>query len=267
MEIVVTRMLIPVTLDVLLLFMPEDCLLYLDPHYCQPTVDVRQEDFPLEVRGTRTFYCPGFTFSLASFCLPSLCLFSSPFTCFPLPLCLLLSLCLHFHFFLLPLVSVDLLHDRYAERNLEHEYVIFKDVLMKMKSDSLTHSLNHSLTHSLAPSLSPVFSCSLQSFHCKYPRKMSFSRMDPSCTFGFYAKTQKDFNFMCAAVTKVRRGPWSRVSPQSGLCLAASPCGCYTLLNVYLSTLWLAMNLDLKHLKRESESFTFRMFSMFVDLY
>ncbi|XP_051573026.1 cysteine protease atg4da-like [Myxocyprinus asiaticus] len=43
----------------------------------------------------------------------------------------------------------------------------------------------------------------LESFHCKTVRKMSFNRMDPSCTLGFYASSRADFQKLCLDVTTV----------------------------------------------------------------
>ena len=31
-----------------------------------------------------------------------------------------------------------------------------------------------------------------QTYVCEKPRKMSFSKMDPSCTFAFYLRSQRD---------------------------------------------------------------------------
>lgn len=35
---------------------------------------------------------------------------------------------------------------------------------------------------------------------------MTFSRMDPSCTIGFYAKGQNDFETLCTEVNEVYDG-------------------------------------------------------------
>lgn len=43
----------------------------------------------------------------------------------------------------------------------------------------------------------------LQSYHCPSPKKMPFSKMDPSCTIGFYSRSVKDFERIIKELSKV----------------------------------------------------------------
>ncbi|XP_033101462.1 uncharacterized protein LOC117104688 [Anneissia japonica] len=47
----------------------------------------------------------------------------------------------------------------------------------------------------------------LHSFHCMSPRKMSISKMDPSCTIGFYCRTRRDFEEFCRVIPEVVTPP------------------------------------------------------------
>lgn len=47
------------------------------------------------------------------------------------------------------------------------------------------------------------FLSSLKSFHCPSPKKMSFSKMDPSCTIGFYSKNVEHYERICNELSKV----------------------------------------------------------------
>ncbi|NXD26896.1 ATG4C protease, partial [Spelaeornis formosus] len=43
----------------------------------------------------------------------------------------------------------------------------------------------------------------LESFHCPSPKKMSFKKMDPSCTIGFYCRTVQDFEKASEEISKM----------------------------------------------------------------
>ncbi|KAM9762697.1 cysteine protease ATG4C isoform 1-T2 [Menidia menidia] len=43
----------------------------------------------------------------------------------------------------------------------------------------------------------------LQSYHCPSPKKMPFSKMDPSCTIGFYSRSSQDFERIREELSKV----------------------------------------------------------------
>ncbi|XP_078461564.1 cysteine protease ATG4D-like [Lampetra fluviatilis] len=47
----------------------------------------------------------------------------------------------------------------------------------------------------------------VDSYHCCPPRKTAFTKMDPSCTLGFYCRTKEDFSAFCCTVTQVLATP------------------------------------------------------------
>ncbi|XP_072367259.1 cysteine protease ATG4C isoform X2 [Scyliorhinus torazame] len=50
----------------------------------------------------------------------------------------------------------------------------------------------------------------VKSYHCPSPKKMSFNKMDPSCTIGFYSHSEDDFEKIIDEITKVLNSPSSK---------------------------------------------------------
>ncbi|XP_026535440.1 cysteine protease ATG4D [Notechis scutatus] len=43
----------------------------------------------------------------------------------------------------------------------------------------------------------------VETFHCNYPRKTSFTKLDPSCTIGFYVRHRMEFEHLCLDLTQI----------------------------------------------------------------
>ncbi|XP_005107706.1 cysteine protease atg4 [Aplysia californica] len=52
----------------------------------------------------------------------------------------------------------------------------------------------------------------IETYHCMSPRKLSFSKMDPSCTVGFYIKNEKEFQAFREIIQEVASPPQDRAS-------------------------------------------------------
>lgn len=50
----------------------------------------------------------------------------------------------------------------------------------------------------------------VDSFHCQYPKKLDFSRMDPSCAIGFYCRYKEDFESFCRQAVDVLNPPMQK---------------------------------------------------------
>lgn len=52
-----------------------------------------------------------------------------------------------------------------------------------------------------------------ETFHCLFPRKLSFTKMDPTCAIGFYCKTRQDFERLVTELPKAIDQPALKNSP------------------------------------------------------
>lgn len=55
----------------------------------------------------------------------------------------------------------------------------------------------------VSPRPPPSPPCPDKSYHCPSPKKMPFSKMDPSCTIGFYSRSAQDYERIRQELSKV----------------------------------------------------------------
>ena len=87
-----------------------------------------------------------------------------------------------------------------TDNHLLHLDPHYSQAVVNMSLPDFSISVSPAVTLNSLISLDGSFP---QSYHCRTPKKLLVSKMDPSCTLGFYCHSMEDFNKFVLKAKKV----------------------------------------------------------------